>query len=384
MIRVLPVLSVVLAGCPAEPEAVCEEASGTMCTWMGVPGIEVLSADGKHRLETELSKPQDMTFAEDGTAYVLDFNNHRIRSVDADGTVLTVVGTGFLGDPVDGDALLQPLNHPTGLLFDPNDANKLTVAAWHNSKILDVDLPTGALTVRAGTGGRSFGGDGGPARTAVLDLPAAVAYDDEGNLYVSDQANQIIRKIDTAGVISTIAGAVPVAGPSGPVKQPGYSGDGGPALGAMLHAAVGQAADPSSRLIHHDGALYIADTVNNRIRKIDLESGTIDTVVGNGEFGFGGDGGSALDAQLGNPRDLAFGPDGELYVADTANHCVRVVTPDGQINTFAGTCGEGGAADVGALAAEAPLAYPYGVEVDAAGNLYIADTYNQVFRIVYR
>jgi hypothetical protein len=384
MIRLFPLSLFVLAGCPAEPVFECLEESGTQCVWMGVPGIEVLSADGADRLETQLSKPQDLAFAEDGSAWVLDFNNHRIRRVGVDGIVMTEVGTGFLGDPVDGDALLQPLNHPTGLLFDPNNPDLLTVAAWHNSKVLQVDVTTGALMVIAGTGGRSFGGDGGQAKAAVLDLPAAVTYDDLGNLYISDQANQVIRKVAPDGVISTIAGTIPVPGPSGPVKQPGYSGDGGPALGALLQAQVGQAADPSSRLTWHDGKLYLADTGNHRIRAIDLATGLIDTVVGDGTYGSGGDGGPALDAQLLNPRDVAFGPDGEMYIADTGNHCVRVVGTDGVINTFAGVCGEAGTAEDGLPAAESPLAFPYGIDLDADGNLYIADTYNQVFRVVYR
>jgi serine/threonine-protein kinase len=179
----------------------------------------------------------------------------------------------------------------------------------------------------------------------------------------------------------------------------GYAGDGGPAADALLFAEVGQQADPSSKLTYANDVLYIADSGNNIIRTIDLTTMTIDRLAGvpwtrDSEDDLiepadltAGDGGPALDAVLNNPRDVAVGLAGEVYIADTDNHCVRVVHPDGTIDTFAGTCGaapQPGDAFKGENqpAVNALLWSPYGIEVDNYGHVYIADTKNHVIRRV--
>ncbi|MFZ5477533.1 MAG: hypothetical protein ACOZNI_12225 [Myxococcota bacterium] len=357
-----------------EGETPCEAVSGTICTFAG-DNVAGLGGEEVPATETHLYLPQDMGFGgPDGKAYVLDWNNHRIREIDADGTMRTIAGDGQLGDGPEGDALAARFNHPTNLTFDAED--RIVISAWHNSRIERIDLTTGTLEFIVGDGTRSFAGDNGePAETAKLDLPSSVTYDEEGNLYISDQANQIIRKVDTAGGIYTIAGTP---------KTAGYAGDGGAATEAQIHGSVGQAAAPATKIEYADGIIYLADTDNQRVRFVDMETGIIDTLAGNGNAGYAGDGGPATDAELFQPTDVAVGLDGELYVADTSNHCVRRIDPDGVISTFAGTCGTSGYDGDGGSPADAKLNMPYGVALDPAGNVYISDTYNHVIRVAYR
>lgn len=411
MRHIFSVLALSLVACgggdddtqPADP---CD-APGAICTWAGVPGQAMFAPEGEDRLEASMYLPQDIAFGSDGIPVFPDFNNHRVRHIGADDKVYTITGTGMLGDgPIgsDGcyegtpcDAMAHAWNHPTNVAIDPDDPNIVWVAAWHNSRINKLDLTTGEITWHAGNGGRNYGGDGGPLGDATLDLPSSVAFDDRnGDLYFSDQANHIIRKITRSGEISTIAGQP---------RQPGYSGDGGPAVDAMLHGHTAQKADPGSKITIADGMLYLTDTVNGIIRVIDLDAGTIDlfagkytsagvdeiidpeteevTMVDKGSVpGFAGDGGPATEAVFNTPRDVAVGIDGEVYIADTKNSCVRVITPDGIIDTFAGQCGVTGFEGDEGPANEALLGEPFGVEVDAEGNLYIADTLNHVFRRV--
>jgi DNA-binding beta-propeller fold protein YncE len=375
------ILSLLLA-CGTPEEEPCPQTSGTICTFAGTR-LAGLGDEDVPATESHLYLPQDLTFGPDGLPYLLDWNNHRIRVISADGIISTVAGNGMLGDGPEGPALSAAFNHPTNIAFDPH--GDMVIAAWHNSRIETVDLTAGELTFTCGTGERSYNGDGIPAEEAILDLPSSVAFDDQSRLFISDQANQLIRMIDTDGYIYDIAGQQ---------RDEGYSGDGGPASDAQLHASVGQAADPANRIAIADGTIYIADTGNHVIRAIDLDTWTIDTIAGTrtcdadgvceGVSGSGGDGGDALSANLSSPTDIAPGMEGELYIADTGNSCVRVLYPDGTLDTVAGVCGEPGDSGDGGPAAEALLYRPYGVAVDRDNNLYIADTYNHVFRVVYQ
>jgi sugar lactone lactonase YvrE len=351
----------------------CEALSGTICTWAGT-GLAGLGGEGTPALETHLYLPIDMTIGPDGLGYLIDWNNHRIRRANADGTLDTIAGTGELGDGPEGPGITAKFNHPTNLAFDLE--GRLVIAAWHNSRVMRLDLTTGNLEFVAGDGSRSFAGDGGDPKVAKLDLPSGVVVDASGQIYISDQANQRIRLIGTDSVINTIAGN----------GTPGFSGDGGPAVDAELHASVGQAASPANRMaLSPDGArLYFADTDNHRIRYVEIATGMIDTFAGNGTPTYAGDGGDRLSASFYGPTDIQFGLDGELYVADTVNSCVRRIDPDGVISTFVGQCGQVGYSGDGGAPADALVYDPFGLAMDADGNLYVADTYNQVFRVVYR
>lgn len=352
----------------------CEEP-GVACTWMGLPGENGFNGDGHHRLDTKLSQTQDLLFHSDGTVWFSDFNNFLIRKVLPDDTVVSVVGTTnpiFPGDGPLGGAGPQgaagetwSLNHPTNLL-EQEDGNVLLVA-WHNHKLLNIDSETGWVTIVAGSGG-GFAGDGSDAsRGALFKQPVDAVFGDDGSIYIVDQQNQRIRKIDPDGVLTTIAG----------IGTPGFSGDGGPALEAEFHWAFGSNPNPSGGITYKDDVLYISDTENNRIRTIDLETGIIDTLAGNGKPTYAGDGGPAIEASLRAPRDLAFGPDGDLYIADTDNSVVRAIDLEtNEIRTVVGT-GELGLDPVEALpATETALRRPMGLAFGPEGNLFVMDTLN--------
>ncbi len=403
----------VLAGCPGSDP--CDPTGGAICTIAG-NGNNGYAGDDGDALDATMSLPMDTLTADDGTVYILDWNNHRIRSVDLDGVMRHVAGRGELGGTLD-DPANDDFNHPTGMTFDPSGA-RIVVAAWHNSKIRELELATGTITDTCGDGRRAYFGDEGPAETATLDLPASVAYDAAGNLHVMDQANQVIRYIDSAGVIHKLAGNCIIDAPQpvgpGPCAEgtdplacmapsgkstcgdatsctmactPSYNGDDIPAIDMRMGQPFGQSADPAGRILFDaDDNLYFADTANAIIRMIDGD-GVVRRVAGTApvdgvaQTGFAGDGGQATEALLNNPVDLALGPDGTLYFTDVYNHCVRGIDGAGIIRTVAGTCGESGYAGDGGAATEALLKRAYGIEV-AGDLLYISDTGNNVIRVV--
>lgn len=352
-----------------EPEDRCEPGPGIVCAYMGT-SIAGLGDDGLDPRQTDLYLPQDVTVASDGTVYVVDWNNHRIRTV-RDGVAVTVVGTGYLGDAPAGTATEVSLNHPTHITELP-DGN-IIVSAWHNSKILRYDPRTNDVEPICGTGARSYEGDGGPAIDAILDLPVATALGPDGSLYIADQANQRIRRIDPEGIIDTIAGT----------GVPGFAGDGGPAAEAQISLPGGQAAPPAGRIATDaKGNLYIADSANHRIRKVDT-AGMISTVAGDGTPTYRGDGGKAIKASLFRPSDVALDEHGNVFVADTDNSCVRKIDPAGVITTAVGVCGSPGLGDPGVAASEMFLDRPYGIGLDDDGTLYVADTHNHRIVVVH-
>jgi NHL repeat len=356
---------------------------GTICSFAG-NGEAAFTGEGELALATSLYWPVDLEFAPDGRPYILDWQNHRVRRIDTDGKVRTVIGTDEIGDgpgPGVGDERVPPgvpatsinLNHPTDIQFSP-DGETLILAAWHNHKIRQVDVPTNLAEVVCGRG-PGFAGDGGPEAMALFNQPKSIALAPSGDLFVLDTRNFRIRKITAAtGVIQTVAG----------IGTRGVSGDGGDPLAAQFSfQADGDNPEPGGAIaLDADGRIYIADTENHRIRRVDLALGIIETVAGAGTAGFGGDGGPATQAQLSHPRDIEIGPGGRLFIADTENHRVRVVDlATGIIDTVAGT----GVADVGGdggSAREAMLHRPFGIAFNAAGDLFIADTLNSLIRKV--
>jgi DNA-binding beta-propeller fold protein YncE len=265
------------------------------------------------------------------------------------------------------------LNHPTDLLFDTD--NSLLIMAWHNHKIRRWDPATGLSTVIAG---RGPGFVDGPMAMARLRQPSKFTRDAAGNFYIFDQANLRVRMVTPDfSTMSTIAG----------VGTRGFSGDGGDPLMAQFSVQGGENPEPGGDVAIAGSRLFIADSENNRIRMIDLSATpqTIVTVVGTGTVGTAGDGGPGASAQLTSPRDLEIGPDGALYVADTGNHAIRridISSPMFTITTVAGTLGEPGVAGERGPATSARLARPFGLAFDAAGNLFIADTLNNRIRRV--
>ena len=365
---VLPLLLLGLTGCAEEDP--CPRTPGTLCAFMGT-GFAGLGSEGQSRETSPLFLPQDVTVGPDGRVWVLDWNNHRVRAVGPDGRTETVLGSGQVGDGVEGPAREVALKQPTHVAFDGQ--GRLVLSAWGNSKVMRLDAETGRLETIAGTGKRAFGGDGGPADGAALNFPVATAAGPDGALYIADQANQRVRKVTPEGRITTVVGT----------GEAGFGGDGGPALEARLQGPAGQAASPSGKIaVDARGNLYIADSGNQRVRKVSPE-GRITTVAGSGvEEGDIGEGVPAVEARLARPTDVAVGPDGTLYIADTDHSCVRKVTPDGRIHTVAGVCGQEGSTGDNGPATAALLWRPFGLDLGPDGTLYIADTYNHRVRLV--
>jgi DNA-binding beta-propeller fold protein YncE len=358
-----------------EPEPPCQAASGHACVWLGT-GAEGFNGDGHDCLDTDIAWSMDMAFAPDGTAWFIDWNNHLVRKVLPDQTVVTVVGWTYPIYPGDGtgdatentppgaDGASVRLNHPTELYIAADGA--VLLMAWHNHKLRRIDPETGEVMILAGAG-VGFAGDGGPMKAALFKQPKSLTGDADGNLYIGDQQNFRVRKIDSEGVITTIVGA----------GVQGTAGDGGPALEAELNWEIGSNPEPSGGLAIAGGKLYIADTLSHRIRVVDLETNVIDAFAGTGEPGYSGDDGPALEATFSAPRELEIGPDGNLYVADTDNHVIRAVDLEsGIVRTVVGTGEPGRDAKDGLLATETHLARPFGLEFDADGNLYVMDTLN--------
>ncbi len=315
--------------------------------------------------------------------YIADFGNARIRKVDSGGTITTVAGNGFPDFSGDGNSAVQAgLFTPSGMFAD--DAGNIYVADRGHDRVRWIHGQTGLITTIAGNGSFGFDEDGIPADNTGLAEPSDVFVIGSGSaagdllrhhpyggiIYISDRLNHRIRKVDTEGIISTVVG----------IGDAGFSGDDWLATSARLNSPEGIHIDSS-------GNLYIADTLNQRIRKVDTQ-GIITTVAGNGTEGFSGDGGPATRASLAGPIDVSVDRADNLYIADTLNQRIRRV--DGRTGIISTVAGSGPTGNErgelsgdGGPATEATLANPRGVCVDKTGSkLYIADTLNHRIRLV--
>jgi uncharacterized protein (TIGR03437 family) len=334
-------------------------SDGTISTVAGSGG-QGFSGDGGSAINAQLNTPSCVIVDAAGNMLISDTNNNRIRRVSTSGVITTVAGNGtaaYSGDG--GPAVSASLNTPHGIATD--SAGNIYIADVINNRVRAV-APNGTISTIAGTGIGDFSGDGGPANKAALDYPYYAAVDSGGVIYIADTNNGRVRSIATSGIISTLAGN------GGP-----FSGDGGAGIGALLNY-------PSSVALDAAGNIYVADTWNNRVRKL-TRAGTITTVAGSGNLGAAGDGGPATAANINHPYGIAVDSAGNLYIADTNNNRIREVTIDGVIHTIAGNGTRGYSGDSGAATA-ATLANPRGVQVDGAGNVYIADSFNHVIREV--
>jgi sugar lactone lactonase YvrE len=334
---------------------------GTITTFAGT-GEGGFSGDGGPATSAHLNYPKGMAVDGQGNVYIADTRNLRVRKVSLDGRITTIAGNGRYGSSGDGGpATSAQLYYPVWLAVD-GQGNVYIADARDEDLITHVRKvsPGGTITTFAGTGARGFSGDGGPATSAQLESPGGLAVDRKGNVYIADGSR--VRKVDPGGTITTFAGT----------GRWGFSGDGGPATSAQLKSPKGVAVDGK-------GNVYIADSNNLRVRKVD-PGGTITTFAGTGSRGFSGDGGPATSAQLNYPWGLAVDGKGNVYIADGSSR-VRKVSVGGTITTFAGTGIRGSSGD-GGLATSAQLNYPSGLAVDRQGNVYIADAYNHRVRKV--
>ncbi|MBS1599498.1 MAG: hypothetical protein JST75_14830 [Bacteroidetes bacterium] len=293
------------------------DARNGIVTTVAGNGQNGFSGDGGPANQASLSNAFHVVADEDGNLYISDLSNNRIRRVDhATGIIKTIAGTGDAGFNGDGPALSRQLMGPFGIKLDKK--GNLVFSDQFGLCIRRLDLRTGKLTTIAGNNlSRGFSGDGGPATQAAFNFIWHVAVDEQsGDIYVNDQANYRIRKIDArTGIINTIAG-------NGIM---GNSGNGGPATQASFTEPVGVAVD-------QDGNVFISDQVLMQIYRVDKKTGLINVIAGNGTPGFFGDGGPAVQAILNHPNSLSFDPSGNLYFSDSNNNRVRKITIDQRNN----------------------------------------------------
>ncbi len=324
------------------------------------------TGDGRPGTSVGLNSPNGVAVDGMGNSFIADREHHLVRRVDArTGIVTTVAGNGsssFSGDG--GPATTAGLYSPRAVAVD--GTGNVFIAESGNHRVRRVEVGTGIITTFVGNGAFGFSGDGGPATAAELNAPSGVAVDAAGNVLVADTNNMRVRRVDARTlVIATVAG-------NGSIS---FSGDGGPATAAGLGYFNGVAVDAT-------GNIFIADTDLRRVRRVDARTGIIVTIAGNGSSFFGGDGGPATAAQLGYPWGVALDVSGNVLIADATNHRVRRVDARTGIITTAAGNGSHGLTGDGGPATAAALNYPLGVAVDATGNIFIADTDNGCVRRV--
>lgn len=344
------VITLLLAGAIAGNRFTTPNPAGPSVTTVAGTGARAFSGDGGQATAAALVRPVAVAAGQRGEIYIAEGN--RVREVQPDGRIVTLAGTGDAGGSGDGaPAVSAQLNTPQGLAID--SMGRVYIADTLSNRVRRVD-PDGTIHTVAGTGEPGYAGDGKPAIEAKLNLPTGLAIGFDDALFIADTGNNVIRELGGDGVIRTVAGT----------GETGYRGDGGPAQYAVFHAPGGLAFDD-------EGDLYIADTLNQRIRRIDVR-GEISTVAGTGVAAFGGDGGSAIYAELDlatNPLDamgqgIAVGPTGDVFIADGSNHRIRKLDVKGVISTVA------------------VMKNPLGVAVDPHGTVYVADADdNRVLRI---
>ncbi|WP_169787093.1 RHS repeat-associated core domain-containing protein [Hyalangium minutum] len=322
----------------------------------GVPGS---GGDGGPATQSQLLSPEGIAVGRDGSLFIVDSANHRIRKVSPAGTITTVAGTGVPGYSGDGGSATQAqFRSPQDIAVDAE--NNLFIVDTGNFSIRKVNSQ-GIITTVVGTGNRGYSGNGGPATQARLYGPQGIALGSDGSLFIADDHR--IRKVGPDGVITTAVGKC----------ASGFSGDGGSATQARLNL-------PQKIALDSAGNLWIADTGNHRVRKVSPH-GIITTVAGTSSPGYSGDGGPATQARLLEPRGIAVDLSGTLFIADAGNHRIRKVSPDGIITTVTGT-GFPASGGSGGPVAQAQVHTPRGLALSPEGSLFISEWSGQRIRKV--
>jgi hypothetical protein len=319
-------------------------------------GQVAVMGDGGPGTSSDISAPRGIAVDAAGNIYFASYGcflaePSRIRKLTPAGIISTLAGVGTCGSGGDGGlAVNASLNYPSDVALDP--AGNIYIADTHNGRIRKINAATGIITTIAGNSMWGYSGDGGPATNATLYYPHGVDADGAGNVYIADHSNHRIRRVNSAGIISTIAGT----------GACGSGGDGGPATAAQF-------CYPTDVVLDGSGGYYVADLFSQRIRHVS-SAGVITTVAGTGATGYSGDGGPATAARLNTPTSLSRDAAGNLYIADNENYVVRKVDTSGIISTVAGN-GTSGFSGDGGPATLAQFAGIWAVAVDAAGSLYI-------------
>jgi trimeric autotransporter adhesin len=311
-----------------------------------------------------------------GNVYVAAFYSNTVSKIDTSGNITVIAGTGAGGlSGVGGPATSATFDRPADVVVDP--AGNVYFIGETAQQVFKINAVTQILTSVAGNGNAGYSGDNGPATQASLNYPEGLALDTQGNLYIEDHDNNLIRRVDTSGIITTVAGNPATTGQDSPV----YSGDGGPATQANLALYGGGVyASYDSITVDAAGNLFIGDSGHHVVREV-TTNGIIHTVAGNNALGagFAGDGGAATSAQLNWPMGVAVDPGGDLYIADFYNNRIRKVDAATQTITTVAGDGSQGSADSG-LATQVSLNGPQKIVLDGEGNLYVADTKNNLVR----
>lgn len=328
----------------------------------GTGGMGGYGGDGYTATAGTLNGPQNIALDKVGNVYIVDYYNFRVRKIKkSDNTIVTFAGNGLTGYTGDGTAATNAKMNPKGVACDFR-GNVYISDNVHNviRKVNNLNI----ISTYAGTGSAGYFGDGGSALSAQFNTPFGMACDKKGNLYIADAGNHVVRMIDTFGVISTVAGD----------GTPGYSGDGFSATTAQLDSPFAVAVAPS-------GSIVIADHNNNVVRMVD-PSGVISTIAGDGAFAYSGDGGLGINASFNYPTGVAVDTAGNVFISDSYNNVIRELDILGTINTVVGNGAPGFGGDLGGPLG-ANLFHPYGIAVDTFGSFFIADANNQRIRKVY-
>ena len=350
--------ALVLASSTHAAEWTIETIAGT--------GKQGFSGDGGQAVKAELDNPFGVTRGPDGALYFCEYTGQRIRKISPDGIISTIAGNGKVGYSGDGGpALDATFNKPHEIRFDA--AGDLFVVDMVNHAVRKVDMKTGVISTIAGTGEAGYSGDGGPAVKAQFKQPHSIQFSPEGDLYVCDIGNHVIRRIDMkTGLISTFAGT----GKAGPTP------DGSPIAGTPLKG-------PRSLDFDKAGNLWLATREGNQVFKLDLRAGTIHHIAGTGKNGFTGHGGPALEATLSGPKGIAIDHEGNVWLADCESHSIRMINmKTRKIELIAGTGKKGNGTSSNPLHCE--MARPHGIFADADGSIYIGDSEAHKVRVLRR
>jgi streptogramin lyase len=340
-----------------------QAADWTIETLAGT-GTQGFSGDGGPALKADLDNPFGIVRGPDGAHYYCEYTGQRIRKITPDGIISTIAGTGQVGFTGDGGpATAATFNKPHELRFDAQ--GDMFIVDMVNHAIRKIDMKTGILTTLAGNGKKGYTGDGGPAKDAQFNQPHSIQFGPEGNLYICDIGNHVIRKIDMkTGLISTFAGT----GTAGPTP------DGSPIAGTPLKGPRSLDFDPN-------GNLWLATREGNQVFKFDLKAGLIHHIAGTGKSGFTGHGGPAKEATLSGPKGITIDAAGNVWLADCESHSIRMIdAKTGNIELIAGTGKKGNGTTNDPLQCE--MARPHGIYADKDGGIYIGDSESHKIRVL--
>ena len=338
-------------------------AEWTISTFAG-NGTKGGSGDDGPATAAQIDNPFGVVRGPDGALYFCEYTGQRIRKVTPDGIIHTVAGTGKVGYTGDGGPALQAtFNLPHEIRFDK--AGNFYIADMQNHSIRKVDAKTGVISTFAGSGKAGYSGDGGPANKAELKQPHSIQFGADGDLYICDIGNHVIRKVDMkTNTISTFAGT----------GKAGATPDGAPIKGTPLKG-------PRSLDVDKDGNLWLVTREGNQVFKLDMKSQTIHHIAGTGKAGFNGNGGPAKQADLKGPKGVAIDAEGNAWLADTESHTVRMINAKtGNLELIAGTGEKGDGPDGDPL--KCKMARLHGIYVDADGSIFIGDSESHRVRVL--